>query len=154
MADKTTKPPEVDPVLDFMRMLWGVDESLQQLSRNMQASLGVTGPQRMVLKLVATQEGISANEISRLVHLHPSTISGVVKRLEAGGFLTRVPDKTDGRRFKLKVTPAAKKIVDRKSGTVESAVRALMEDVPTRDLNVVRKTMERLRAILQAQVNA
>ncbi|MFN7544432.1 MAG: MarR family winged helix-turn-helix transcriptional regulator [Acidobacteriota bacterium] len=142
-----------DPVVSFMQMLWGVEESLQQMSRRMQSQLGVTGPQRMVLKLVAAQEGIAANDLAKQIHLHPSTVSGIVRRLEANGMLARVADKEDGRRYKLKLKAAGRKVVEKKTGTVEAAVRTLMEQAPERDLTVVRKTMEKLRGILQEQMD-
>jgi hypothetical protein len=39
---------DLDPVLDFMRLLWRLEHGLQSASKQMEATLGITGPQRLV----------------------------------------------------------------------------------------------------------
>lgn len=46
------------PVLSFMRALWGVNHGLESSSRRMKGSIGVTGPERMVVRLVGRYPGI------------------------------------------------------------------------------------------------
>ena len=67
---------DLDPVLDFMRLLWSVEHGLQSTSKRMEATLGITGPQRLVLRIVTVRPGLSAGELARIVHLHPSTNHG------------------------------------------------------------------------------
>ena len=69
------------PVLDFMRLLWSIEHSLQRMSKRMEADLGITGPQRLVLRVVGQFPGLSAGELARIVRLHPSTITGILQRL-------------------------------------------------------------------------
>ena len=88
----------MDPVLDFLRLLWSIEHSLQRTSKSMQASLGVTGPQRLVLLIVGRAPGISPGDLARIVRLHPSTITGVLQRLERKKLLVRKQDSRDSRR--------------------------------------------------------
>jgi MarR family transcriptional regulator, organic hydroperoxide resistance regulator len=39
-------------VLQFMQLLWAVDHGLQRASKGMLRRLGVTGPQRLALRLI------------------------------------------------------------------------------------------------------
>ena len=39
-------------VLEFMRVLWAVDHALQSTSKWMEVRLGVTGPQRLVIRMI------------------------------------------------------------------------------------------------------
>src|SRR5262245_43976983 len=71
----------LDGSLDFMRLLWSVEHRLQSSSKRMASSLGITGPQRLVLRIVGQFPGLSAKELARIVHLHPSTITGILQRL-------------------------------------------------------------------------
>jgi len=64
------------PTLDFMRLLWSVEHHLQSTSKLMESRIGITGPQRLVLKVVAQYPGISAKDVAELLRLHPSTITG------------------------------------------------------------------------------
>src|SRR2546430_1703441 len=74
---------QLGPVLDFMRLLWSVDHSLQSVSKRMEGTLGVTGPQRVVIRMVGQFPSISAGDVAALLHIHPSTLTGVLKRLVA-----------------------------------------------------------------------
>src|SRR5580692_8483834 len=85
----------LDGVLDFMRLLWSVEHGLQRMSKRMEAELGITGPQRLVLRVVGQFPGLSAGEVAHIVRLHPSTITGILQRLVAKGFLARQRDPGD-----------------------------------------------------------
>ena len=61
----STAEPDFDPVLDFMRLLWGIEHRLQSASKRMEAALGITGPQRLVLRVVARFPGLSAGDLAR-----------------------------------------------------------------------------------------
>src|SRR5688572_10921067 len=74
--------PSLGDVLDFMRLLWAVDHALQQRSKQMLQTHGITGPQRLVLRVVGRYPGIAAGELANVLHVHPSTLTGVLKRLE------------------------------------------------------------------------
>ena len=77
-------------------------------------------------------QGIS-NEV-----LAPSTLTGVLQRLQGNGLLTRKKDKEDNRRSLLFLTAAGETIVGKKELTVEGVVReALADESP----GSVRKTM-------------
>ena len=55
----------------------------------MESELGITGPQRLVLRVVGQFPGLSAGELAHIVRLHPSTITGILQRLVARGLLER-----------------------------------------------------------------
>lgn len=113
----------LDPVLDFLRLLWSIQHGLQRMSKRMDAQLGVTGPQRLVLRIVERFPAISAGELARVLRLHPSTITGILQRLVARGLLERTRDPRDGRRARLHVKRRALPLTRVSSGTVEHAVR-------------------------------
>lgn len=92
------------PVLDFMRTLWQVDHCLFAATREQLRALGITGPQRLVLRIVARNPGISPGDLSAVLHLHPSTVTGLVKRLSRSGLLLRGVHARDGRRAVLTLT--------------------------------------------------
>ena len=39
-------------VLAFMQLLWGVVHGLEKVSKRMSAEIGVTGPQRLALRVI------------------------------------------------------------------------------------------------------
>ncbi len=85
-------------VLEFLRALWGLNHALESASRRMKGRLGVTGPERMVVRLVGRSPRISAGHLARILQVHPSTLTGLLKRLVARGILARTADAADARR--------------------------------------------------------
>lgn len=133
-----------DEVLSLLGRLWAVDHGLQAVSKHMRATLGITGPQRVVLRFVGRNDGISAGELARLIHDHPSTLTGVLRRLEEQGLLTRETDPQDRRRVRLRLTDAGRRLDEIREGTAEAAVRVAIERLA---LSQVVATHEVLRVI-------
>src|SRR5260370_34795472 len=81
----------LERVLDFMRLLWSIEHGLQRMSKRMEAELGITGPQRLVLRVVGQFPGLSAGAPPHIVRPHPSTLTGLLQPLLAQGPLERAP---------------------------------------------------------------
>jgi MarR family transcriptional regulator, organic hydroperoxide resistance regulator len=120
------KGPPLGAVLDFMRLLWAVDHALQSTSKRMESTFGLTGPQRLVVRIVGRFPGISAGRTAEILHVHPSTLTGVLKRLETRGILQRRPDPRDARRALFMLTNKGRKLDTIRTGTVEQAVRRVL----------------------------
>jgi MarR family transcriptional regulator, organic hydroperoxide resistance regulator len=131
-------------VLQFMRLLWALVHGLDKTSKRMRSEVGVTGPQRMVLRVVGLFPGLSAGELAALLHVHPSTLTGVLRRLVAQRLVTRVSHRTDQRRAVLTLTTRGARINHRRRGTVEAAVEATLRGVTSRERMVASRVLERL----------
>jgi DNA-binding MarR family transcriptional regulator len=118
--------PQLGEVLEFMRLLWAVDHGLQSTSKRMESTLGITGPQRLVLRLVGRFPGITAGNLAQILHVHPSTLTGVLKRLEKRGLLERKSDPLDGRKALFALTEAGRTLDVPSTGTVEAAVQRVL----------------------------
>lgn len=118
--------PQLGEVLEFMRLLWAVDHGLQSTSKRMESSLGITGPQRLVLRLVGRFPGITAGNLAHILHVHPSTLTGVLKRLEKRGLLERKSDPLDGRKALFALTDAGRALDVPSTGTVEATVQRVL----------------------------
>ena len=145
-------PPELGDVLDFMRLLWAVDHNLQLTSKRMVGAIGLTGPQRMVIRLIGRFPGISAGNLATTLHLHPSTLTGVLKRLEARGLIWRKPDPADGRRALFGLTPKGKELDAPTAGTVESAVQTALAKLPRPTVEAAAEALTQISKELGEQL--
>lgn len=136
-------------VLDFMRLLWSIDHGLQTTSKRMEATLGITGLQRMVLRLVGRFPGISAGELARLLHVHPSTLTGVLKRLEAKGHVARGHDPLDARRALFTLTSKGRALDVPATGTVEAAVTRALARISAPKMGSAREVLRALSGELE-----
>jgi DNA-binding MarR family transcriptional regulator len=140
------KGPPLGAVLDFMRLLWAVDHSLQSASKRMEAEHDITGPQRLVVRIVGRFPGIAAGRVAEILHVHPSTLTGILKRLEQRGVLQRKSDPRDARRALLGLTAKGRKLDTLRTGTVEQAVRRVLVREPEK----VAAAQEILAALSEA----
>lgn len=134
-------PPALGDVLDFLRLVWTVDHALQKASKRMEAALGVTGPQRLVIRIVGRLPGIPAGQLALLLHVHPGTLSGMLKRLERAGLLRRRADPRDGRRSLLGLTTKGRRLDVQADGTIEAALRKALEVVPKEKAQATREVL-------------
>jgi DNA-binding MarR family transcriptional regulator len=122
--------PALGEVLDFMRLIWEVDHALQRASKRMKVTRGVTGPQRLVIRIVGRFPGLPAGHLAKLLHVHPSTLTGVLKRLEQQGLIRRREDPRDKRRTLLSTTEKGRMFDAETEGTVEAAIRHVFKLTP------------------------
>ena len=139
---------ELTGVLQFMQALWALNHALDAVSKRMGTELGVTGPQRLVVRLVGCFPGISAGELAGLMHWHPSTLTGVLRRLEARGLLSRSADPLDGRRLRFRLTGLGRTIDRVRAGTVEASVAATLAEGPAAEVASAARLIRRLAARL------
>ena len=142
--------PGLGDPLDFMRVLWAVDHGLQRTSKRMARTLGVTGPQRLVLRIVGRFPGMAAGRLAGLLHIHPSTLTGILARVERGGLLERQSDPRDRRRALLGLTAAGRALDTRLEGTIEDAVQRTLRAVQSADLEATRNVLTVLHQELDA----
>lgn len=127
--DPVTRAPRPRPTgetLRFMQRLWELVHALAVRSKRMGRTLGVTGPQRLVIRVVGQSPDATAKQISDILGLHPSTLTGVLARLESQKMIQRRIDSTDRRRVRFRLTAAGRRVDRERKGTVEAAVRRAM----------------------------
>lgn len=136
-------------VLDFMRLLWALDHALQSASKRMESNFGITGPQRLVVRIVGRFPGIAAGRIAEILHVHPSTLTGILKRLESRGVLERRSDPRDARRALFALTNKGRRLDTLRTGVVEQAVRRALELDP-RQITAAQEMIAALTAELDS----
>ncbi len=85
-------------------MLWAINHGLATTSRYMKSKYGVTGRQRLIIQVVNEFPGISAGDLAKVLHLDPSTLTGVLQQMSQRGLLQLQPDVRDRRRLRIQLT--------------------------------------------------
>ena len=140
---------DLPDVLQFMQLLWAVVHGVEKTSKRMTSEIGVTGPQRLVLRVVGLCPGVSAGDLASVLHVHPSTLTGVLQRLVAQKLLLRIDDPSDRRRAILRLTPRGARVNSVNRGTVELAVAEALDGVSARDRAATRRVLQRLARHLE-----
>ncbi len=90
--------------------------------------VGITGPQRLVIRIVGRVPGISAGTLAKVLHIHPSTLTGVLRRLEEKELIQRITDPLDGRRALLRLTTQGEELDAHQPGTVEESIAVVLDE--------------------------
>jgi len=130
----TSKQQPAGETLQFMQSMWDFVHALDVCSKRMMQTIGVTGPQRLVIRLVGQKPGSTASDIATMLGKHPSTMTGVLARLEERRLITREVDPTDRRRALFTLTAAGKRIDRERRGTVEAATRRALARIKPQEL--------------------
>jgi DNA-binding MarR family transcriptional regulator len=131
----------VGDAIDFLRLSWAVDHALQRRSKAMAATLGITGPQRLVIRIIGRFPSIHARQLADILHLHPSSLTAVLKRLERRDLVRRWPDKRDRRRWLLGLTRRGQALNRETPRTIEAAVQQMLKTTTKSDLDATRATL-------------
>lgn len=110
----------------------------------MASVLGLTGPQRLAIRIIGRAPGMAAGELAALLHLDPSTVTGILRRLEDGKMIRRQPDPSDARRAHLFLTPKGRAVDRRTAGTIEAAVRRTLSNLPQHEIETTSRVLSAL----------
>jgi DNA-binding MarR family transcriptional regulator len=124
----------VGEALEMLRLVWAVDHALQRRSKSMAVVLGITGPQRLVIRIIGRFPSIHARQLADILHLHPSSLTALLKRLERRRLIRRRPDARDRRRRLLGLTREGQAFNRDMPGTIEAALQRTLRRVAARDL--------------------
>jgi DNA-binding MarR family transcriptional regulator len=74
--------------------------------------MGLTHPQYLVMLALWQRDPLSGKELCHLLRLDPGTLSPLLKRLEAAGYLTRERDRADERALAVTLTERGRALRD------------------------------------------
>lgn len=134
----------------FLRALWKLDHDLQRVSKRMEATVGLTGPQRLCLLHIGRRPGITPSELAAGLHLDRGTITGILSRLERGRLVARDRNPDDARSVHLTLTARGRTTNRDRRSTIESAVRRAFRRIATKDV----KTTARVLATVSEELHA
>ncbi|MFO1061031.1 MAG: MarR family transcriptional regulator [Dongiaceae bacterium] len=76
-------------------------------------ALGLTCTQYLAILLLAQRDGRTVGELGEALFLESSTLTPLIKRLEAGGFVRRQRDSTDERMVRVTLTERGREAAER-----------------------------------------
>jgi len=107
MAPLSVQHEEIRPESTLMCQICLLNSVLERAANRLAEQHGLTLPQWMALGCIghAGEEGIKHSELGKRLMLSKAPITGVVDRLERGGYVNRTADKIDRRACRIIITP-------------------------------------------------
>jgi len=142
--NKPPLPRSRGDALDLLAEVWALNHSVERASTRIEARIGVTAQQRLLIRFVGRHPGISAGALAELLCVDASTVSTSVKRLEKRRLLRRRRDDHDGRKTVIELLAAGKALDRKEADTIEGALEALLSETPAARVEAVREFLRDL----------
>ncbi|MER7420018.1 MarR family transcriptional regulator [Micromonospora peucetia] len=106
--------------------------------------MGLTHPQYLVMLALWQHAPLSVRDLSRLLQLDPGTLSPLLKRLEAAGYVRRERDSADERSLAVTLTAAGEALRERAEQIPPAIVERL--GMPVEELRHLHTVLTRVIA--------
>ncbi|RZJ06176.1 MAG: MarR family transcriptional regulator [Brevundimonas sp.] len=104
----TRKPGPVPMEEQLCFTVYSAGMAIQRAYKPLLDGLGVTYPQYLVMNVLWNKEGRTVGQIADELALEPSTMTPLLKRLEAAGLVTRTRNADNERQVLIALTPAGR----------------------------------------------
>lgn len=127
------------------RIIRGVDLH----SRRLAAEHDITGPQLLCLGAIRENEPATATVLARAIHLSPSTVIGILDRLEAKGLIVRERETRDRRIVRVSLTGAGRTLVESSPSPLQDRLATAMRALPETELASMAASLERIVELME-----
>lgn len=136
---------------EILRSLRRITRAIDLYSRQLASRFGLTGPQLVCLRTLASTETCTPSRLAREVDLSQATITGIVDRLEAQGLVRRERDAQDRRRISVRVTPAGQELLARAPSPLHSRFLERLAELPEAQRSGIHSTLELVVSMMGAE---
>lgn len=148
MSEKVTGDVAISEVMQSLRRIF---KAIQDYSHEVSSKFGITGPQLWALKTISQNESLPLRDLSERMYLHPSTITGVIDRLEKKGYVTRKRDQVDRRVIYVELTAEGRRLARRAPNPAQGKMIYGLKNLKKRDLNLIYYSVRKLVEIMEAE---
>ena len=111
MPNKTNVMLKLDNQLCFA--LYSTSLAMTRVYKPLLDELGLTYPQYLAMLVLWERDGLMVSELGERLYLDSGTLTPLLKRLEASGFITRIRDVEDERRVHITLSAAGRQLKTR-----------------------------------------
>lgn len=145
---KVTKKTAIAEIVQSFRRIF---KAIQQYSEEVLKEFGVTGPQLWLLKTLRREGGTSVGELSQKMYLHISTVSGIIDRLEAKGYIARKRGDTDRRVVTVHLTETGRRIVDKAPEPSQGKLLYSLQNLSQREVLEMHGALQKIVRLMEVE---
>jgi len=148
MSKRVTRDVAISEIMQSLRRIF---KAIQDYSHEVSDKFGITGPQLWTLKTISQNENLSLSDLSQRMYLHPSTITGLIDRLEKKGYVVRNRDQVDRRMISVQLTPKGKSLTRKAPNPVQGKMIYGLRNLNREELDSIYHSFQELVEIMEAQ---
>jgi MarR family transcriptional regulator, organic hydroperoxide resistance regulator len=147
MSLHTSRDEEISETVQSLRR---IVKTIEDYSQQVSSEFGITGPQLWALKTISEHGALPLGQLSKKMYLHPSTVTGVVDRLENKGYVMRGRDATDRRIVTVSLTATGQEVVKTAPHPVQGKMIYGLRKLNGDELHVIYESVRKLAEIVEA----
>lgn len=138
---------------DILIKIRKIVRSIDIESKKIQKEHGVSIPQVLCLNYLHSSPNYQATQgdIRRFLNLNPSTVSGIIDRLEKKGYLARLPKLGDKRVVNIILTSAGDKLLDTIPSLLHVQLSEKLKSLSDEEFQQVEEGLNALIRILEIE---
>lgn len=120
-------------------------------SQKMSRQFGLTGPQSVVVRLLLKNGSMSSAELSRLMYVTPSNMTGIIDRLEKKGLVERVRKEGDRRIALIVLTENGKEMSKNIPDPIEKKLIKQLTDLENEHVQILAMAMNQILNLIDTK---
>lgn len=145
-----TSAPVASYDLRILRALRRITRSIALHSRQLSAYSNITAPQLVCLRAVVDNGPLTATAISREIHVSPSTVVGILDRLEDKGWIQRERGREDRRIVFITATPEGVALAHRTPSPLQQKLADSLNALPELERATITLALERIVDLMES----
>lgn len=147
-SDLVAEPPPADGTIGILRAAVLV---LARRLRHQQAGDVLSPGEAAVLGKIVRLGPVTPGQLARIEHVQPPSMTRIIDRLEAHGFITRAADPADGRQVLLSASPAGRTFVEESRALRTAWLAAQFDRLDEADREVITAAADALHRLADLQ---
>jgi DNA-binding MarR family transcriptional regulator len=151
VTSESQQVPATRHGLRVLQALRQIIRAVDLYSRHLLREYEITGPQLITLLTVKEYELVTVSAIAGHIYLSPSTVIGILDRLETKGLIRRDRDLKDRRLVHVSLTEQGKALARNAPSPLQDAFAGAMRKLPETELVMIAESLERIVGLMQLQ---
>jgi DNA-binding MarR family transcriptional regulator len=144
------KPKPELMVAEIMDNIRRVFQVVNEQSKRVERETGLTGPQVWGIKVIAEHGNIRVSDLAKKMYLHPTTVVGILDRLEKRGLVNRSRSQEDRRVVDVSLTEDGRRLVEKSPEVASNKITHGLEALSVAELTIIYHGLDKLAGILGA----
>jgi DNA-binding MarR family transcriptional regulator len=141
-------PAKENVIREIVRSIRKLVRAVYLDTQKMSRQFGLTGPQSLVVRLLLNNGSMSSADLSRLMYVTPSNLTGIIDRLEKKGLVKREGKEGDRRVALIVLTDTGKELSKRLPDPIEKKFIKQLADMKIEQVQIFALAMNQILNVI------
>jgi len=128
-----------------------ITRAVDLYSQSLVKRIGLTGPQLFIIKEVSLNENISPGTLAKYMSISQATITSMIDRLEAKGYVKRQRDAYDRRKVKIVLLEPGREVLRKNPSLLQEDFIRRFEELKPWEQTLILSSLQRVSELMQAE---